>query len=214
MPEWIEIVRERIGALGLEPEREAEIVAELSNHQEDVFEEWRRRGLSEEEAAARVLLAVSDWQELGREIQSAELEEVPMKRRIRSVWLPGLITGALAWGVFWLLETSGVRPRVFWWNHEVMMFSLPWTLTLPIIGALGAYSSRRRGGQRSELILAALFPPLVLAILFCIGLALRGILAESSIPLSTIAVGLLSWVIVPAVALLAGVLPFMRQPTR
>ena len=135
-----------------------------------------------------------------------------MKQRVRSVWLPGLITGALAWGVFWLLETFGVRPRVFWWNHDVMMFSLVWTLTLPIIGAVGAHTSRQGGGHRSELILVGLFPSLVLAILFCTGLTLRGILAESSIPLSTVAVGLLCWVIVPAVALLLALTLGHRVP--
>jgi hypothetical protein len=211
MPEWRDIVRERVGPLGLEPDREAEIVTELSNHEEDVFDALRGSGLSEPEAAAAALGAVLDWNELSREIRSAELEEVPMRQRMRSIWLPGLITGTLAWGVFWLLETSGVRPRVFWWNREVMMFSLAWTSILPIIGAVGAYSSRRWGGHRTELVLAGLFPSLVLAILFCIGVALRGILAENSIPTSTIAVGLLCWVIIPAMALLAGVLPFIRQ---
>lgn len=213
MPDWIEIVKERIGALGLEPEREAEIVAELSHHQEDAFEEWRGRGLSEQESAARALLAVSNWHELGREIRSAELEEVPMKQRIRSIWLPGLVTGTLAWGLYWLLETWGVPPRVFWWNNEVVMFSLAWTAILPIVGAFGAYSSRRWGGQRPELLLVGLFPSVALAVLFCIGVAARGILAESSIPLSTLAVGLLCWVIIPGVALLAGVLPFVAQRT-
>jgi hypothetical protein len=210
MPEWVEILRERIGVLGLDRRREAEILTELANHHEDLFDEWRRRGLSEEEAVARTL-AVSDWQALIREIRSVELEEVSMVQRIQRVWLPGLITGTLCWGFYWLLETSGVRPSIFWWNHNPLFLSIPWSCSLPFIGALGAYSSRRAGGKTPELVLAVLFPVIALTVLFCLGLTLRVVIEHDSVPLSDIAVELLFWVIIPGMALLVGLLPFVPK---
>ena len=39
MPDWRKFVRERLGALGLRPEREEEIRAELADHLEDQVED-------------------------------------------------------------------------------------------------------------------------------------------------------------------------------
>ena len=64
MPDWRRLVQSRLGALGLDLRREAEIAAELAHHHEELFEEYRRQGLSAAEAEARAGAEVSDWQEL------------------------------------------------------------------------------------------------------------------------------------------------------
>src|SRR5215213_11226234 len=50
MPEWKEEVRKRLSDLKLAPTQEAEIVEELAQHLEDVYERALRRGASEFEA--------------------------------------------------------------------------------------------------------------------------------------------------------------------
>jgi len=44
MPEWKEEIRQRLASLNLQPEREAEIVEELSQHLEDRYAERLARG--------------------------------------------------------------------------------------------------------------------------------------------------------------------------
>ena len=118
------------------------------------------------------------------------------------------MTGTLSWGLYWLLETSGVHPRILWLDHHPTMFFLPWTLALPIIGGLGASISRRWGGKTPERLLAGLLPAVSFTILSLFGLAFQ-IIAGHSVPLFAIAVALLGWLVVPALALLLGVLPFV-----
>lgn len=201
MRDWAETLRERLGALGLDPERESEILEELANHFEDCFDN--------DERTARALFERSDWKELRHEIRRAELEEVPMNQRTRSIWLPGLLTGALAWGLFWVLETTGMHPNVFWWGEAPMMFFLPWTLSLPFIGALGAASSRRQGGRTRERLLAALFPAVAFIIFTAVAVAIRWVNGWAPMPPLTVALTLLGWVGVPTIALLVGALPFV-----
>ena len=50
MHEWRRFVRERLGNLGLSPEREAEIVEELAQYLESRFRESVAKGLSDKEA--------------------------------------------------------------------------------------------------------------------------------------------------------------------
>ncbi|HEX5886864.1 MAG TPA: permease prefix domain 1-containing protein, partial [Pyrinomonadaceae bacterium] len=50
MPEWKEEVRKRLSGLKLPPAQEAEIVEELAQHLEDVYERALRGGASEFEA--------------------------------------------------------------------------------------------------------------------------------------------------------------------
>jgi hypothetical protein len=58
VPEWRTAVRQRLATLGLRPEREAEIVEELSQHLEDRYAELQ--GALGDEAAERVALAELD----------------------------------------------------------------------------------------------------------------------------------------------------------
>lgn len=72
-PNWNRLVRERLAALCLPPEREIEIVEEVSLHLEAVYEDALAEGLSEAEAEARVMRGY-DWRllecELGRAARS------------------------------------------------------------------------------------------------------------------------------------------------
>jgi hypothetical protein len=66
-----------------------------------------------------------------------------------------------------------MHPNVFWWREAPMMFFLPWTLALPFIGALGAYSSRAKGGRTGERLLAAVFPAVAFCVFTAVAVAIR-----------------------------------------
>lgn len=71
MPEWNLEIRKRLAGLNLRPEREEEIVEELSDHLQQRFEELRARGVAEDEALGEVL-AELDWTDLVPELQVSE----------------------------------------------------------------------------------------------------------------------------------------------
>jgi len=72
MPEWKQIIREKLAGLDLDPRREADIVEELAQDLEDRFREAVARGSNEAEARAAALAELHDSQLLAHEIHRAE----------------------------------------------------------------------------------------------------------------------------------------------
>ncbi len=217
MPDWQQLVRARLGLLGLPREREEEIALELARHLEDVEDNWREQGASAENAAARAMQEVPDWAEFRREIRLAEGEE-NMNQRTRTVWLPGLITLTLAMGILLALNWAGLRPRIVWLDTRTpqpLVFYLPWLVILPAVGALGAYWSRRAGGRFRERLLAATFPAVALSGLFAVVFLLGAAFVDTHVPLALKAMGLvrflIGWGLIPGAALLGGALLFLRN---
>ena len=215
MPEWRKLVKTRINALGLDPERKDEIVAELAGYLEDVYEAWLKRGATPEEAAAHALHQVPDWTQLRREIHHALRMEDTMNYRTKSLWLPGLISLTLSMGLLSLFNWMGFQPRIIWLHQaSPLLFYLPWLFLLPAVGTVGAYWSRRAGGRLRERLLAGLFPAAALTALFFAILPV-GILVDSHVALTRIftalATSLLVWGVIPAALLLAGTLPFLKD---
>ena len=71
MHNWREHVRGHLPRLGLPPERENEIVAELALQLEQAYLEAIAAGLSQSEAEQRASAQFSDWRALAREIELA-----------------------------------------------------------------------------------------------------------------------------------------------
>ena len=215
MPNWREIVRPKLAPLGLDAKREEEIITELAGHLEDLHEDLVRQGKSTSEAAQLALSTDADWDEVRREIQVAANEEVMMNYRVKALWLPGACTIALS-GVFLrLLQIrSAPAPYVIWPTHDIpLVIYWRWLLCLPLIGALGAYWSRRAGGKLLERALAASSP--ALAWLCFPGVFIPFVLvfqwiAHHNALLVPAALFLLDWVVLPGAALLLGALPFFR----
>jgi hypothetical protein len=91
-----------------------------------------------------------------------------------------------------------------------VLFYVPWLLTLPLFGALGAYISLRAGGSARAILFSGIFPMLSLAACFFVILPLSFVLDRSASFQPTLAgfLGLLlSWVVAPGAALLIGALP-------
>jgi hypothetical protein len=219
VPDWPGIVRDRLTPLRVGEKRREDIIAELADHLEDLYVDLVRQGKSEVEAVQFALSTVADWDEVCREIQLAANEEVIMNYRMnyraKALWLPGICTSVLAAVLLRLLQIrSAPAPHVFWpWQDIALVLYWRWLLFLPLIGALGAYWSRRAGGKLLERVLAASLYPLgltcVLVLAFCIALVLPD-RVPLSIRLVGFAVYLLGWGVTPCSLLLLGALPFLR----
>jgi hypothetical protein len=114
-------------------------------------------------------------------------------------------------GLLPMLLELGLQPRIVSWSGpDTILFYVPWLLTLPLFGALGAYISLRAGGSARAILFSGIFPMLSLAACFFVILPLSFVLYRSATFHLTLAgfLGLLlSWVVAPGAALLLGALP-------
>jgi len=60
MPDWQELVRQRLSSLALDAEEKDEVQVELAAHLEESYEVFRAEGLPEYEAVQRTLAQVAD----------------------------------------------------------------------------------------------------------------------------------------------------------
>jgi hypothetical protein len=199
----------------LDSDRQEEIIVELANHMEDHYSDLVRQGKSEVEAVQVALSTVADWDELRHEIQLAATEEGIMKYRIKALWLPGVCTSALSMLLLRLLQIrSAPAPNVVWLPYGVgFVVYWRWLLFLPLIGALGAYWSRRAGGRVVERVLAASLHIVGLSYLMVLSFCLAVIIdfrVSLSVQLVAFGMYILGWGLAPFLLLLLGALPFLR----
>ena len=222
MPEWKALVREHMESLGLAPVEEEAIVAELATHLEDVYEEACAQGLCKSEAIERSLAQVADWRGLSRNIQRVKCKEGMMNQRTKTLWLPGLISLTAAMFFLMISELVSLQPRFLaprffaavhtgTTNANVPLIAyLPWLGLLPFCGAAGAFLSRRAGGKWRARLAAGLFPWIAV---FCLVLFLT--LAGQIVPFRhdwfAFVTELLFVSVPPAMALLLGVMPFLKE---
>jgi hypothetical protein len=137
-----------------------------------------------------------------------------MNDRTRNFWLPGLTVFAASMSWMALLQRLNFPLHAPWAHSGLPAPSyLLWVLPQPIFGAIGAYLSRRAGGRVKARLAASLFPSIVL---FAIvdGVIVLGIVVEHDPhivqqPLN-IMLTLLTWVVLPGIALFFGALPLCR----
>jgi len=213
MPDWQQIVSGKLSGIALEPDEKSQVLEELAGHLEEDYQSLLSQGISDEGAIQRALKRVDDWQVLKRMIESARKKENPMAKRVTQFWLPAFLTLLLSM-VFlaviqifgpnpWITPSPGSRLRM----TPVAVVYVSWLLLLPLIGALGAYMSRRAGGSARTVFLSIVFPILPYLAFFLIGLPVALILDDHvahNITIPALFVGLSGWVIFPAAALLAG----------
>lgn len=215
MPDWKQVVSQRMARLNLPVDSKDEVVAELAAHLVETYEAARARGLMHESAVALTLQEVRSWRVLAHDIARARSKENFMTNRIRTLWLPSMANLLAAMLLLMLMQRLGVQPRLIWVNaiqgKFALVFYFPWLIALPFFGAAGAYLSRRADGDTLARVTAGLSPALVLIALICLiapwSLLIDGL---SIYRMVLIAGGLLTWGVLPACALLIGALPFLR----
>ena len=211
MPDWRELVRQRLSGLALDSAEKEEVHAELAEHLKDVYEDHCRQGMTEELAEQHAMQQVTDWKALQRHIRNAKEREDVMHNRVRQLWFPGFLTLTLSMSFLPVLLKLGLQPRsVSWSGPDTILFYVPWLLTLPLFGALGGLISLRAGGSARAILCSGIFPMLSLAACFFVILPLSIVLDHSIAFHLTLAgfIGLLlSWVVTPGAALFIGVLP-------
>lgn len=208
MPDWQELVRQRLAGLALDPAERDEIRAELAAHLEDAYEAMLRDGINNSEAAKRTLCLANDWQDLQRKISVARSGKDTMTNRVTQLWLPGLAAFVLSGGILALMQILRLKAWVLTKNGDLTaVLYVWWLILLPLIGAVGAYLSWRAGGSERAILLSIVFPvlPFLASILVVLPVSLifDRFIAHNIAPMSLI-FALFGWVLVPAAALLAG----------
>jgi len=211
MRDWGALVEQRLAGLVLEPGERAEVISEVAAHLEDLCEEMLRQGMTEEEAVRRALSQTGDWQDLQRKILTAKRGEQVMEKRIRQLWVPGFLTLILSMLFLTALQRFGLRPRIVWSGSNSVLLYMPWLLSLPFFGALGAYVSSRAGGSRRTVLFVSVFPALALAFAFLFMFPFSAtieLITGRPVDFSRVAILLLrdgiGWILVPGAALLVG----------
>jgi hypothetical protein len=210
MPDWAQKLRERLSGMRLSAEQQEEIVAELAGHLEDVYENLIQQGVCAEDAEEQAWQEASSANKLVRRIRRAKQGEEFMNNRAKQIWLPALISSMLASCLLGILQNAGMRPTVVWIPQEPpALFYLPWLLSLPLFGFLGAFWSRRAGGSRRARIIAAIFPSLIYFAAPIPILPVVILIERHSPSMTALAWFILSWAILPCIALLLGALPIV-----
>lgn len=215
MPDWRAFVRERLARLGLGVECHEEIGDELAGHLEDAYQHALERGHSPEEAMAFAREQVPDWQHLAQTIRSA-VEENEMTNTAKTLWVPG--TSVLVFSLMVLMVLTRLVPPRLWLPGPgpVVLWSV-WMLSYVGLGALGAYWSRRAGGNASARFFSGVFPitmhvaAFILSILVgatSAGLGSRFGEYGHMVELFKLTV---VWIALPGIMLSLGALPFLGK---
>jgi len=208
MPDWQEFVRHKLSGLALDAAERDEVHAELAAHLEESYEAFRAGGLPDQEAVQRTFAQSGGWKDLQQGIYSARRGKDTMTNRVKQLWLPGLLTFALSMGLLEIAQKFAPRPIVLeWLKGPVFMLYPSWLLILPLVGALGAYLSKRAGGSARMVLVSSVFPVLPYAVVFMIaipaGLVISRALAHHVVASAFFSLSL-GWVLAPGMALLAG----------
>jgi hypothetical protein len=209
MPDWQELVRQRLSGLALDPAERDEVHAELAAHLEEAYESMLGDGINNSKAAKRTLGLAKDWQVLQRKITLVRSGKDTMTNRVTQLWLPGLATFLLSQGILAVLQIWGPQAWILAKEGGVPIAVLYfwWLMLLPPVGAVGAYLSWRAGGSQRAILLSMVFPvlPLLASILVVlpVSLVLDRFIAHNIAPMSLV-FALFGWVLAPAAALLAG----------
>ena len=136
-----------------------------------------------------------------------------MTNRVKQFWFPAMVTLLLSMGLLMLIQIFGPNPwtvsRKSGWTlvAPVAVIYLPWLLSLPVIGAMGAYLSNRAGGSRRAVFSSIVFPVLPYLVFFLLALPVMAIFNDRlahNIMFGALFVGLFAWVLAPGAALLTG----------
>jgi uncharacterized membrane protein len=133
-----------------------------------------------------------------------------MTQRAKALWGPALLSlvATMTWRLVLQRNMPPGQPLL---NHAGLtpMYQFFWLVALPLFGAIVAWLSRRSGANRSTIIIAVVFPAVVMIPFWA------GIATQMSHPSANqwfgLFCGLVNWIVAPAAALLLGARPFFGQ---
>jgi hypothetical protein len=147
------------------------------------------------------------------------MKEDVMTDRVKQVWLPGFLTLFLSVMLLMVNEFIGIRfgiePLIVSAHGSglkapLAVIYVPWLVSLLLIGAIGAYLALRAGASPRATLLSIMFPVLPYSVFFVLWILVSLILDDHighNTMRSALLMGLVAWVVLPGVALLAGGLP-------
>ena len=154
---------------------------------------------------------------------AAALEGNRLNKRTRSVWVPGFVSLTAASLFLFAEEMVMARDSSFYFtgislrpDHlgSGLPFYFAWLLAQTLCGAVAAHLSRRAGGTLRARVVAAAFPAIVMFALWALVIPVSA-LAEHNLFLWNHRLyylfGVFVWVVPPAIALVAGASPFLRD---
>lgn len=108
MPEWTAHLRERLAKVSLSPERESEIIEELSQHLDQRYEELRRTGSNDAEAKKLALEELTDSGALAQHMSS--LRQAHNPPRVAPGAPAGSLLGGMGQDLRYALRTLRMQP--------------------------------------------------------------------------------------------------------
>jgi len=203
MRDWRGYVEERLGSLRIAHGEAEDVAAELIEHLEECYSVLCSKGLPEKEAYAQTCARAGSWKELRRRVNSAKRAGT-MTDRVKQIWIPSLVTLLASFIGMAVVLRAGIEPI----QPRGVILYLPWLLALPLIGAAGAYLSRRAEASRWRVYFAGAFPALAIAAIFLVTFPFAFFVDSRVVPgfqFSALAAMTVSWVILPLIALCTGV---------
>jgi hypothetical protein len=235
-PDWKKLVDDRTASLPLPAESREEIVTELAAHLEDGYHDDLARGLTESEAGQRALSEVQ-WNALARRIRRATFKEAPMNSRVKGLWLPAIVNMLLAMSLFVICQIhpvqQAVRVAIIWLmvtlgkhgahllmgqvgRMSVALSLVPWFFTLPLSAAVASRLAKRAQAPPALRLIAGMAPSLAWLAVFT-AMALEFTLDRWQFPagfpleLNFFVLSAVCLIVLPALPLLVGTLPFLRE---
>jgi hypothetical protein len=157
---------------------------------------------------------------------AAASESTRLSPRTRDFWLPGFVSMTAA-GLFWLATDFAYDPSYSFTKISlhpldlvrphagpVRSFYFAWLVAQILFGALGAFFSRRAGGTRTARLAAGALPAITLFGLGALAVPISFLIARKTgaqPAQAQLALGIFVWGVAPAITMLLGTLPFLRE---
>jgi hypothetical protein len=214
MAEWGKRVEEQLKDCNQPAQVDAGTIAELAGHVEDVYEELVASGVPFADAEKAALDEIGEPMVLCRRISEAR-ERRTMLSETKNLFLPTMATLALTLVGLMALR-NGMYPHGFALTSEEALFLyFPWIVGSFAVGVLGGFWVRKATGKARPKITALYFCPSCALVILILA---RPPVSWTVVRLHPAALTLYFvecltlWAILPACAILVGVLTGGRLP--
>lgn len=230
MPDWLRETSRKLAGSKFSAGERDDVARELATYLDDLCTDARSLGLDERAATPRAFTELHHDAGLGSKLYRARKENsMHLNERTKHFWLPGTTTLFASAGCLAILQFAGVQAdfEPLWLHggaaipnsiYLPLAIYWPWLCFLPFFGAASAYWSRRAGGSKAVQTAAGFFTAFVFFAILLMALVSSFIIGglTGDVPVGRtlfleLIGALVSWVVIPALALLLGVLPFLGR---